>query len=170
MKVLTRKDASISDIRSLNGAGVALSKGTTSEKLFLQLREKEIQTMALQTFPSNVEALKALTEDKVSAFPQDDVLLSGVISTLPDRDRYILAGEYLSIEPYAIMVRKEDKALLALVDATLASLYGSGEIHRIYDRWFNTSQLQVPISRLTREAFTRPSRDSGFAKVLGYTL
>jgi len=170
MKVLTRKDSGIGEIRTLEHAKVALSKGTTSEKLFAQLHAREIQGADLQTFGSNIDALKALQTGKVAAFPQDDVLLSGLLSTLQDRDKYVLAGDYLSIEPYAIMVRKDDAGLRSFIDKTLADLYASGEINRIYEKWFNTQSLQVPMSRLTREAFTRPAKDSGFAKVLGYTL
>lgn len=170
MKMLTRKDSGVGDVRTLEHAKVALSKGTTSEKLFTQLREREIQSVDLQTFGNNVDALKALQAGKVVAFPQDDVLLSGLLSTLPDRDKYVLTPDYLSVEPYAIMVRKDDVALRSFIDKTLAELYASGEINRIYEKWFNTPSLQVPMSRLTREAFSRPAKDSGFAKVLGYTL
>lgn len=170
MKILTRKNSGITDLRTITNGSIALSKGTTSEKLFNQLRDQELRTTELKSYPSNTEALKALQAGKAVAFPQDDVLLSGLLSTLPDRDQYALAGDYLSIEPYAIMVRKDDNELRSAIDKTLVELYASGEINRIYDKWFNTSSLQVPMSRLTREAFTRPAKDSGFAKVLGYTL
>ncbi|MDQ7990726.1 MAG: amino acid ABC transporter substrate-binding protein [Candidatus Dactylopiibacterium sp.] len=170
MKLLTRKGSSVTTVASLAGANIALSKGTTSEKLFNQLRDREVQSASFQTYASNAEALKALQSGKASVFPQDDVLLAGLISSLPDRDSYVLAGDYLSIEPYAIMVRKNDSELLRVVDQTLADTYASGEINRIYERWFNTPAMQVPMSRLTREAFARPAKDSGFARVLGYTL
>lgn len=170
MKILTRKDSGVTSIDKIGRRSVALSQGTTSEKLFKQLRDRELQTTEMQTFASNSDALKALLDGKVVAFPQDDVLLSGLISTLPERERYTLTGDFLSIEPYAIMVRKDDNALRGFIDKTLVELYSSGEIERIYDKWFNTPSLKVPMSRLTREAFSRPAKDSGFAKVLGYTL
>lgn len=170
MKLLTRKDSGIKDLQGLSKATVGLSKGTTSEKLFAQLGKGELSGARLQTFGSNAEALKALVSNQVAAFPQDDVLLSGMLTALPDRDKYTLTEDYLSVEPYAIMVRKDDKALREFIDKTLAGLYSSGEIRGIYDKWFNTAQMQVPVSRLTQEAFTRPGKDSGFAKVLGYTL
>lgn len=170
MKILTRKDSGVSSIDTIGKRAVALSKGTTSEKLFNQLRGNELRSADLQTYASNTDALKALLDGKVAAFPQDDVLLLGLISNLPERDRYVLTSDYLSVEPYAIMVRKDDNALRGAIDRTLAELYSSGEIERIYEKWFNTPSLKVPMSRLTREAFTRPAKDSGFAKVLGYTL
>lgn len=170
MKLLTRKDSGIKDLQGLSKSSVGLSKGTTSEKLFAQLGQSQLSNARMQTFSSNADALKALVTNQVAAFPQDDVLLSGMLSALPDRDKYILTDDYLSVEPYAIMVRKEDRNLREFIDKTLAGLYSSGEIRGIYDKWFNSAQLQVPLSRLTQEAFTRPGKDSGFAKVLGYTL
>ncbi|WP_018609210.1 amino acid ABC transporter substrate-binding protein [Uliginosibacterium gangwonense] len=170
MKILSRADASIMDPQSVGSKPVALSKGTTSEKLFGQLRDSELRGMQLQVFNSNADAFKALEAGKVVAFPQDDVLLSGLISSLPDKNKYVLSKEYLSIEPYAIVVRKGDSGLLAEIDHTLADLYSSGEINKIYDRWFNTATIKVPMSGLLKEAITRPAKDTGFAKLLGYSL
>lgn len=170
MKILSRADAKVPDIDSLNGKTVALSKGTTSEKLFSLAREGILKGMQVKTFQSNKEALQALVEGKVAAFPQDDILLQGLTSKLPDKNKYVLSEHYLSVEPYAIMVRKRDKRLLAVIDSTLAELYGSGKIQKIYNQWFVSDELNVPLSRLTQEAFTRPAKDTGFAKQLGYSL
>lgn len=170
MKILSRAGSRINDLNSLNDRTVALSKGTTSEKLFTQMRATELRDMHVQEFGSNTEALKALSTGKVAAFPQDDILLSGLISTLPDKDQYVLSKDYLSIEPYAIMVRKEDSQLLATIDRTLVDIYASGEINKIYDRWFNNGTMQFPLTALLKEAFSRPARDTGFAKILGYSL
>jgi len=170
MKILSRADAGVTDAQSLSNKAVALSKGTTSEKLFGQLKSNEQRSMQLQVFGSNNDAFKALSTGKVAAFPQDDVLLMGLISGLPDRDKYVLSSDYLSIEPYAIMVRKGDTAFLSEIDKALADVYKTGEINKIYDRWFNTATMRVPMSGLFKEAITHPAKDTGFAKILGYSL
>lgn len=170
MKILSRADAGVTDAQSLGNKAVALSKGTTSEKLFGQLKDSEQRGMQLQVFSSNADAFKALATGKVSAFPQDDVLLMGMISNLPDKNRYVLSSDYLSVEPYAIMVRKGDTEFLSEIDKALADMYKSGEINKIYDRWFNTGAMRVPMSSLLKEAITHPAKDTGFAKILGYSL
>ena len=68
------------------------------------------------------------------------------------------------------MMRRGDKALRELTDKTLASVYASGEINAIYKRWFENDRIRIPMSALTREAITRPSHDSGIARLLGYSL
>ncbi|MCX9156124.1 amino acid ABC transporter substrate-binding protein [Niveibacterium sp. 24ML] len=170
MKLLTRTNSGVTGHASLAGKPVALSKGTTSEKLFTQLRDAEVTTMKLMQFPNNQEAIKALEAGTVAAFPQDDVLLSGLLSTRTDASRYALVGDYLSVEPYAIMMRKSDDRLQAAIDKTLKQLYASGEINAIYERWFNTDSLKLPMSRLLRDSIMRPSKDAGIARVLGYSL
>lgn len=170
MKILSRADAGVTDTQSLGNKAVALSKGTTSEKLFGQLKDSEQRGMQLQVFSSNADAFKALATGKVSAFPQDDVLLMGMISNLPDRSKYVLSSDYLSVEPYAIMVRKGDSEFLSEIDKALADMYKTGEINKVYDRWFNTGSMRVPMSSLLKEAITHPAKDTGFAKILGYSL
>lgn len=169
MRVLAPRSTSLQSLRDLTGLRVAVSKGTTSEKLFTQLAAGEVP-MTLETFASNDLAYQALKTGKVQAFPQDDSLLMGLAANDNALDALGLSGLVLSVEPYAIMVRKGDKALAALVDRSLAQLYAGGEIHTLYRKWFATEKLTIPMGRLTRDSFVRPNKESGVAMVLGYSI
>jgi glutamate/aspartate transport system substrate-binding protein len=170
MRVLTPKTVTIDSVKDLSGLKVALSKGTTSEKLFLQLGNGELRGAELQTFPNNNEAFKALKDGKVRAFPQDDSLLIGLASNDKSLDAFQVSNLALSVEPYGVMVRKDDKALLALIDHSLAQTFASGEIDRLYNKWFTTSALTIKMGRLTRDSFTRPNKEAGVAMLLGYSI
>jgi glutamate/aspartate transport system substrate-binding protein len=61
------------------------------------------------------------------------------------------------VEPYAIMMRKDDRELARIVDGALNELFRSGEIRKIYAKWFATPELAVPLSQLLREAFQVPN-------------
>jgi len=169
MRVLTPKDVQVEAVKDLNGLPIALSKGTTSEKLFTQLAGGELQAQ-LTTYSNNGEAYKALREGKVRAFPQDDSLLLGMAASDKALDSLNLSSLALSVEPYAVMVRKGDAALLAAVDRSLARLYASGEINALYDKWFKTDALTIKMGRLTRDSFTRPNKQAGVAMLLGYSI
>jgi len=169
MRVLTPKDLQVEAVKDLNGLPIALSKGTTSEKLFTQLAGGELQAQ-LTTYNNNGEAYKALREGKVRAFPQDDSLLLGMAASDKALDSLNLSSLALSVEPYAVMVRKGDTALLAAVDRSLARLYASGEINALYDKWFKTDALTIKMGRLTRDSFTRPNKQAGVAMLLGYSI
>ena len=169
MRVLTPKDLQVEAVKDLNGLPIALSKGTTSEKLFTQLAGGELQAQ-LTTYANNGEAYKALREGKVRAFPQDDSLLLGMAASDKALDSLNLSSLALSVEPYAVMVRKGDTALLAAVDRSLARLYASGEINALYDKWFKTDTLTIKMGRLTRDSFARPNKQAGVAMLLGYSI
>jgi len=169
MRVLTPKDVQIEAVKDMNGLPIALSKGTTSEKLFTQLAGGELQAQ-LTTYGNNVDAYKALREGKVRAFPQDDSLLLGLAAGDKALDSLNVSSLALSVEPYAVMVRKGDTALLAAVDRSLARLYANGEINALYDKWFKTEALTIKMGRLTRDSFTRPNKQAGVAMLLGYSI
>lgn len=169
IRVLVPKGTKVESVKDLGGLPVALSKGTTSEKLFTQLNASEVK-MQLSTFASNNEAYQALKEGRVRAFPQDDSLLLGLASYDNALDRLGLGSALFSVEPYAIMMRKNDAALGACVDCTLARLFASGEIETLYRKWFTNDRINIQMSRLTRDSFTRPNKEPGVAMLLGYSL
>ena len=169
IRVLVPKGTKVETVKDLGGLPVALSKGTTSEKLFTQLNASEVK-MQLTTFASNGDAYQALKEGRVRAFPQDDSLLLGMASHDNAMDRLELSSAQLSVEPYAIMMRKGDAALGAVVDRTLSRLYANRDIDALYRKWFTTDRINIQMSRLTRDSFTRPNKESGVAMLLGYSL
>lgn len=169
IRVLVPKGTKVDSVKDLDGLQVALSKGTTSEKLFTQLGVNEVK-MQLTTFANNTEAYQALKAGKVRAFPQDDSLLLGLASHDNALGQLDLSSAVLSVEPYAIMMRKGDAGLAAVVDRTLSRLYADGEIDTMYRKWFATERLNIQMSRLTRDSFTRPNKEPGVAMLLGYSL
>ncbi|AVT18451.1 amino acid ABC transporter substrate-binding protein, partial [Paracidovorax avenae] len=114
-------------------------KGSTSEKLLTQLTVNEVKA-TVKVFDNNDEAFKALRAGTVKAFAQDDSLLLGLVARNKAQDALALSNFVLSVEPYAIMVRKNDTALMAVVDRTLGRLYTSREIDPIYKKWFLNDQ------------------------------
>jgi glutamate/aspartate transport system substrate-binding protein len=85
------------------------------------------------------------------------VLLYGLISKSAKPDDFVVVGKYLSVEPYAIMMRKDEPQLERVVDRALTDLFQSGEIRRIYSKWFATKDLTVPLNSLLKEAFSAPN-------------
>ena len=169
IRVLVPKGVKVDSVKDLAGLPVALSKGTTSEKLFNQLNANDVP-MQLTTYASNTEAYKALKDGKARAFPQDDSLLLGLASFDNALDSLGLSSVSLSVEPYAIMMRKGDTALAASVDRTLARVYANNEIEPLYRKWFSTERLTIQMSRLTRDSFARPNKEPGVAMLLGYSI
>jgi glutamate/aspartate transport system substrate-binding protein len=94
----------------------------------------------------------ALETDRVDAYSTDHILLFGLISKSKTPDEFAVVGDFLSFDPYGIMVRRDDSAFELVGKKTLAGLFRSGEIYEIYDKWFGP--MGVEPTDLLRATFT----------------
>jgi glutamate/aspartate transport system substrate-binding protein len=102
-------------------------------------------------------SFNSVEQGSAVAFATDDVLLYALIAKAKRPDDFAVVGKYLSVEPYAIMLRKGESQLEAIVDRTLSDIFASGEIRRLYAKWFATRELMVPMHPLLKEAFATPN-------------
>ena len=157
IKMLARKASNISGVDDLRGKTVVVTKGTTSEKMLRQMNDDRMLNLTILEARDHDESFAAVAQGKAVAFPMDDVLLYGLISKAQQPDEFAVVGKFLSVEPYAIMLRKDEPAFQRLVDRTLNEMFQSGEIRRIYARWFSTPELTVPMNQYLKEAFVVPN-------------
>jgi glutamate/aspartate transport system substrate-binding protein len=157
IKLLVRRSSHISGIDDLRGRTVVVTRGTASEKLIKDINAERLLKMNIVVAADHDQAFSAVDRGSAVAFPMDDVLLYGLIAKAGQPDDFAIVGKYLSVEPYAIMMRKEDARLEAIVDRTLSKLFASGDIRRLYDKWFTTRELTVPLNPLLKEAFAVPN-------------
>jgi len=144
-KILTRKDSGIETVEDLAGQSIALAQGTTNERAILQaIEEREIEDVNVLNVRDHSEGFLALETDRVDAYSTDDILLYGLISTAREPDQYAVVGEYISYDPYAIMVPQNDSQFRRVANMALADLFRSGEIETIYEKWFGP--MGVPMS------------------------
>ncbi len=157
IKMLAPKSANISNVEDLRGKTIVVTKGTTSEKMIKQMNDERILKLIILEAKDHNESFKAIEEGKAAAFPMDDVLLYGLISKSSKPDNFAVVGKYMSVEPYAIMMRKDEPHLERIVNRALNELFQSGEIKRIYAKWFATRELTVPLNQYLKEAFAVPN-------------
>lgn len=157
IKMLAKRSANITGIEDLRGKDVVVTKGTTSEKIMAAMNADRSLKMNIITAKDHGESFKAVEDGKAVAFPMDDVLLYGLISKSKKPDDFAVIGRYISVEPYAIMLRRDEPAFEKIVNRALIDLFQSGEIKRIYAKWFNTKDLVVPLNQYLREAFAAPN-------------
>ena len=162
IKMLAKKSSNIASVEDLRGKTVVVTRGTTSEKMLKQLNEERVLKLTILEAKDHDESFAAVADGRALAFPMDDVLLYGLISKSAKPDEYAVVGKYLSVEPYAIMLRKDEPAFERLVDRALNELFQSGEIRKLYARWFATKELTVPMSPYLREAFAVPNTYPAF--------
>ena len=162
-RLLTRKDSGIARVEDLGSRPLVTTAGTTN----LQVLRKYIFDRKLETplvsAKDHADALLYVESGRAAAFGMDDILLYGQAATARNPQDWAIVGEALQVEPYAVMLRKDDPAFKALVDATLTQAIRSGEFETLYRKWFQSPipprgvNLNVPISAELREHLKAPS-------------
>ena len=154
-KIASKKGSGITEIEDLEGKTVALSLGTTNEKAIKRVAEANgisIRTLMVKDHP---QGWLSVETGRADAYASDDVLLYGLVSKSKNPGDFQVTGRFLSFDPYGIMVPQNDSLYRRLGTATLADMMRSGEIHKIYDKWFNPGPtgINMPMSDTLRTAF-----------------
>ena len=150
--------ARVDSYRDLAGRTVVVSAGTTNAEVVHRLASKLSPEIKVMEVPSLSAAYDALAAGKADAFASDDILLAGFIAAHPDGQRFGIVGDYLSFEPYAITLRRDDPAFADLVKDSFARMAGEGTLARLYTRWLvdrlpTGETLGIPMSPYLSEMY-----------------
>ncbi len=154
-KLGSKKGSGITEIEDLEGKVIALSQGTTNEKAIKRIMKEKGIKIKIVPVKDHPQAWLALTSGRVDAYATDDVLLYGLISKSKNPDQFQVTGRFLSYDPYGLMVPRNDSTYRRLGTVLLADLMRSGEMQKIYDKWFNPgpTKINMPISDTLKVAF-----------------
>jgi glutamate/aspartate transport system substrate-binding protein len=163
VRILTRVNSGIKGIADLNGKSVATTTGTTSVQL-LRKHERATGVDFKEVFgKDHADSFLLLESGRADAFVMDGQIVAGLASKAKSPADYHIVGEVLSVEPIAIMVRKDDPAFLAAVNKTIDGMEKSGEMAKLYDKWFmqaippTNTKVGLPASEATKNAWKNPN-------------
>jgi ABC-type amino acid transport substrate-binding protein len=126
----------ITSYRDLAGKPLVVAAGTTTAEVVRRLAGTTTPPIQVAEVAGLDAAYTDLTGGKAEAFASDDVLLSGFVATRPDGKRFRVVGDFLSFEPYAIILRRDDPAFAALVRQSFGRMASEGLLGAAYNRWF----------------------------------
>ena len=163
VRIATKASSGITSISQLNGKNVATTTGTTSVQL-LRKHERANGVDFKEVFgKDHAESFLLLESGRADAFVMDGQILAGNIATSKSPADYRIVGEVLNVEPIAIMIRKDDPAFKKVADDTVRDLARSGELARLYDKWFmqpippKNARVGLPASDATKAAWASPN-------------
>jgi glutamate/aspartate transport system substrate-binding protein len=165
-RFVTRRNSAIRSLKDLRGKQVVSTAGTTSIALLGALNATRALGMNILAGKDHLQSFHMVENNRASAFMMDDVLLYGLIAVAEDPSAFVVTGEPLSVEPYAIALRKSDPEFKLLVDNTLVGLFRSGEIVTLYRKWFESPipsskiNLALPMNAALKKVIANPT-DSG---------
>ena len=158
-----KKASGIKSLAELNGKTVSTTSGTTSVPL-LKKYDKTANVEIKEIYgKDHAESFLLMADDRAVAFVMDDILLAGQIANQPNPGDFVILPESLRTEPYSMMLRRDDPQFKALVDRSVAAVFKSGEINKIYAKWFmgpippRNVNLNFPMTPAIKEAFANPN-------------
>ncbi|MEO7055979.1 MAG: transporter substrate-binding domain-containing protein [Caldimonas sp.] len=163
VRIAVKANGGIKDIAGLNGKTVATTTGTTSVQLLRKNKRAAGMDFKELNGKDHSDTFLLLESGRADAFVMDGQILAGLISKAKNPKDFAIVGEPLSVEPIAIMYRKDDPAFKKMVDDSVRAMAKSGEAAKLYDKWFmkpippaNTI-VGLPASDATKAAWANPS-------------
>jgi glutamate/aspartate transport system substrate-binding protein len=163
VRMAVKANSGIRSIGDLNGKFIVTTAGTTSYRLLKeQEKGKAIEATNLSG-KDHSESFLLLESGRASAFVLDDILLAGLIANSKAPKDYAIVGESLRTENQSLMFRKDDPQFKALVDRVVGGMMKSGEMEKLYNKWFMSPippkgiNIDYPLNAETKDAFANPS-------------
>jgi glutamate/aspartate transport system substrate-binding protein len=137
-RFLVKADSGIKGLADLNNKVVVSTTGTTNFRIVRNLITEQKLPIELIGAKDHSESALLVQSGRAAAFAMDDILLYGLRASAQNPAELAVVGEPIQVEPYAIMVRKDDPGIKALVDGVLAGLMKSGDFEKLYRKWFQS--------------------------------
>ncbi len=163
VRIAVKANSGITSIAQLKDRNVSTTTGTTSVQL-LRKHERAAGIDFKEVFgKDHADSFLLLESGRADAFVMDGQILAGNIAKAKNPADFKIVGEVLSVEPIAIMMRKDDPAFKKAVDDSIKGLMKSGEIAKLYDKWFMqpiapaNTKVGLPASEATKTAWANPN-------------
>jgi len=162
VRMLVRAGSGIRNWPDLRDRKVVITKGTTTIHLLNERSNVRALNVSMVEGRDDMASFAMVEQGRADAFPMDDVLLYGLKAVSRDPDMFAVVGDPLSVEPYAIMLRKDDLAFKKLVDTEIVRTVDSREIYSMYNYWFMNrsglggANMNMPMGNLLRESLKYP--------------
>jgi len=163
---VAKKASNIKALPDLKGKTIVSTAGTTNIKQITEINAAQNLGMNIISANGHAEAFQMVETGRAVAFVMDDILLYSLAAQSRSPGDYAISPEALSVEPYGIMLRKDDAAFKKVVDNAMIQTYQSGAINAVYGKWFlnpippRSLNLNVPMSEPFKKVIANPT-DSG---------
>jgi glutamate/aspartate transport system substrate-binding protein len=157
-KLMVPNDSNVTSYRDLDGKAVVVTAGTTNEAALRSLAAKQKLDIRIVTAADHAQSLTTLASGGADAFATDDVLLHGFIATDQRAGAMKVIGEFLSYDPYGLVLRRNDPPFATLIDRTFQRLASERRLAELYNKWFmrrlpTGETLNLPMSPQLEEIF-----------------
>jgi glutamate/aspartate transport system substrate-binding protein len=160
---VAKKSANIKSLADLKGKTIVSTAGTTNIKQITEINAAQNLGMNIISANGHPEAFQMVETGRAVAFVMDDIILAGLAAQSRTPGDYAISEVGLSVEPYGIMLRKDDKAFKAVADKAMTDVYKSGQINAIWDKWFTKPvppkgiNMNLPMTAAFKKVVANPT-------------
>ena len=162
-RFIAKKADKANTLSDLKGKTVVSTSGTTNIKQLTELNAAQNLGINILAAKDHAEAFLMVETGRAVAFVMDDILLASLAASSTNPGQWQISSDAMSLpEPYGIMIRKDDPAFKKVVDAAMVNIYKSGEINKIYAKWFTSPippkgiNLNMPMTAVFKNLTTNP--------------
>jgi glutamate/aspartate transport system substrate-binding protein len=163
VRMAVKANSGITSIAQLNKKRVATTTGTTSVQT-LRKHQRSAKADFQEIYgKDHADSFLLLETGRADAFVMDDNILAGLIANAKNPKDFRIVGEVLSVEPIAVMFRKDDAPMKKLVDDTISDMMRSGALAKLYDKWFmspiapRNTNVNLPMGATLKVLFKAPN-------------
>ena len=162
-RYMVRADSGIETLRDFDGKKLVSTQGGTPLRAIEQANRERLLGVTVLAVSDFDQAITMVETGIADGFAMDDVLLYGLIAGRLDPSKLKVVGKFLTIEPLAIMLPKNDPELKKIADDEMKRLIFSREAHAIYERWFQkpippkNTALNMPMNYLLKDFWKYPN-------------
>lgn len=132
--IIVPKGSAIKSRKDLNGKKVGVQQGTTGDSFCTNEDGKsDIKVGSVKRFNKGADAIQDLLNGRVEAVVIDDFPASKFVSK--NSDKLVKLSDALTVEHYAIAVKKGDTAKLDVINGVLKDMKSSGELTKIINNY-----------------------------------
>ena len=163
VRIAVKANSGINGIKDLNGKTIATTTGTTSVQTLRKNKRADGLTFKEVFGKDHSDSFLLLESGRADAFIMDGSILASNIAKSKAPNDFKIVGEVLSVEPIAIMIRKDDPGFKKVVDDSIKAMMKSGEMAKLYDKWFMQPippanvKIGLPASEATKAAWANPN-------------
>lgn len=163
VRVLVKANSGINGLEDLAGKIIATTTGTTSVQTLRKHKRAEGVNFKEIFGKDHADSFLLLEGGRADAFVMDGSILAANVAKSKEPAAYKILDEVLSVEPIAIMLRKEDPAFKKLVDDSIKEQISNGTLAKLWDKWFLQPippagvTIGLPLSAATQAAWDDPN-------------
>ena len=142
--VVSITGSGILGLSDLSGKKIGVAKDTTTIEQLRNYLDQAMIDAEVVIVDDRIEGWDQLNQGDIAALASDQIVLIGLIMEASNPQRYSLASEIFSYEPYGFVLRRNDADFKLVVDKALAQLYRSGGHADIFYKWIGRIGISVP--------------------------